>query len=69
MQQIGVPYKEIDSIENINFADLAVIIVSSSLLTRKEKKVLYDYTGDGGAVITEASGAKSVFNVDLNALI
>jgi Polysaccharide deacetylase len=34
-------------------------------LTKKEKKILYDYAGDGGAIITEANGAKSVFNIDL----
>lgn len=45
--------------------EYAVIIISSGRLTKKEKKVLYDYTAEGGSVVTEAICAQSVFNIDL----
>ncbi len=65
IQQIGIPYREFNSIENTNLNEFAVIIISSGTLTKKEKQVLYDYAAEGGSVITEAENAKSVFKIGL----
>ncbi len=45
--------------------DFALIIISSSSLTKKEKKLLYDYTDEGGAAICEAENARAVFKINL----
>ena len=65
LRQIGVLFEEIKSLENINLSDFAVIVISSNTLTKKEEKVLYDYTAEGGAVICEAKTAKAVFQINL----
>ncbi len=64
LQQIGVSFEEILSIENIKKDDYAVIIISSGPLKVKECKILNDFVIEGGAVLTEAKSAKKVFNVD-----
>ncbi|MEJ2616426.1 MAG: polysaccharide deacetylase family protein [Ignavibacteriaceae bacterium] len=45
--------------------EFAVIIISSASLTKKEKKILYDYTAEGGSVICEAENARAVFKLNL----
>jgi hypothetical protein len=61
IQQIGLPFEEINSIENSNLKDFPVIIVSSGSLTKKEREALYNYTVEGGVVISEAENAKALY--------